>query len=131
MSKSASSEYNYIALTDSAEKIREKTMRAVTDSGKNIRYRDEQPALKNLLNIYALLDNAKPAEVAQAYSQKSYAEFKRDLAEVIVGFLEPFQEKYNEIDDREVLKILEEGKEKASKLAKEKMETIREKIGLL
>lgn len=131
MSKSASSEYNYIALTDSPEKIREKIKKAVTDSGKNIKYSDDQPAIKNLINIYALLDNAKPKEIVESYHGKGYAEFKKDLAEVVVGFLEPFQEKYKEIDDREVLRILEEGKEKAKKMAGEKMEEVRERVGLI
>lgn len=131
MSKSASSEYNYIALTDSPDTIREKIKRAVTDSGKHVRYLDEQPAIKNLLNIYALLDNAKPTEIASAYRKKGYAEFKADLAEIIVSFLEPFQEKFNSIADGEVMNILEEGKEKAGKLAKAKMEMVKEKIGLL
>ncbi|MFA5926273.1 MAG: tryptophan--tRNA ligase [Parcubacteria group bacterium] len=131
MSKSATSEYNYIALTDSPEEIREKIKRAVTDSGKEIKYLDGKPAIKNLLNIYALLDNATPKEIAASYQGKGYAEFKKDLAEVIISFLEPFQKRYNEIEDREVLRILEEGKEKAKKLATEKMKEVREKIGLL
>ncbi|MDD5489381.1 MAG: tryptophan--tRNA ligase [Candidatus Moranbacteria bacterium] len=131
MSKSAASEYNYISLTDTPEKIREKIKKAVTDSGKEIRYSADKPAIKNLINIYALLDNAKPKEIVESYHGKGYAEFKKDLAEVVVGFLEPFQEKYNEIEDREVLRILEEGKSKAKKMAGEKMEKVREKVGLL
>jgi tryptophanyl-tRNA synthetase len=131
MSKSAASEYNYIALTDSPEKIREKIMRAVTDSGKYVRYSDDQPAIKNLINIYALLDNAKPKDIEEAYRKKGYAEFKKDLAEIVVGFLEPFQKKYNDIEDSEILRTLEEGKEKAKKIAVEKMGAVREKIGLL
>ena len=131
MSKSALSEYNYISLTDTPEKIREKIKKSVTDSGKEIKYSADKPAIKNLINIYALLDNAKPKEIVESYQGKGYAEFKKDLAEVVVGFLEPFQEKYNNIEDREVLRILEEGREKAKKMAEEKMEKIREKIGLL
>lgn len=131
MSKSAPSEYNYIALTDSPEKIREKVMRAVTDSGKSIKYSDDQPAIKNLINIYALLDNAKPEEIASAYKGKGYAEFKSDLAEVVVEFLKGFQQKYNEIEDADVLQILAEGKSKAKKLAEEKMAEVRERVGLL
>ncbi len=123
--------YNYISLTDPPEKIREKVKRAVTDSGKEIKYSAEKPAIRNLINIYALLDNAKPKDIVESYRGKGYAEFKKDLAEVVVGSLEPFREKYNDIDDREILKILEEGKEKAGKLAREKMETVREKIGLI
>jgi tryptophanyl-tRNA synthetase len=131
MSKSAASELNYIALTDSPEKIREKIKKAVTDSGKNIRYADDKPAIKNLINIYSLLDNVKPEEVEKIYKGKSYSEFKADLTEVIVEFLKDFQEKYDAIDDNEVLKILETGKGKAKKMAEKKMENVKEKIGLL
>ncbi len=131
MSKSAASEYNYIALTDTPEKIREKIKKAVTDSGKTIRYSNDQPAIKNLINIYSLLDNVKPKEVENVYQKKSYSEFKKDLAEIIVDFLKDFQKKYNNIEDGEVLKILEEGREKAKVLAKKKMEEVREKVGFL
>lgn len=131
MSKSALSEYNYIALTDTPEKIREKIKKAVTDSGKDIKYSDDKPAIKNLINIYALLDNAKPKDIEESYKGKGYSEFKADLAEVIVDFLKDFQERYNKIDDNEVLKILEAGKEKAKAIAEKKMNEVKEKVGLL
>jgi tryptophanyl-tRNA synthetase len=131
MSKSATSEYNYIALTDSPSKIREKIKRAVTDSGKSIKYSDGQPAIKNLINIYALLDNAKPKDIEGAYRKKGYAEFKADLAEVIVDFLEDFQLRYNDIDDKDVLDILNAGAEYVRPLAQKKMEKVKERMGLL
>jgi len=131
MSKSAPSEMNYIALTDTPEKIREKIKKAVTDSGKDIKYADDKPAIKNLINIYALLDNAKPKDIEESYKGKGYSEFKADLAEVIVDFLADFQKKYNAIDDNEVLKILEAGKEKAKAIAEKKMNEVKEKVGLL
>lgn len=131
MSKSASSEYNYIALTDDPEKIREKIKKAVTDSGKNIEYSDNRPAIKNLINIYSLLDNVKPKEIEKIYKNKGYADFKKDLAEIVIGFLESFQEKYNSLEDRDVLRVLEEGAEKVRVLAKKKMGEVKEKIGLL
>jgi len=131
MSKSAASELNYIALTDSPEKIREKIKKAVTDSGKRVRYADDQPAIKNLINIYSLLDNVKPEEVESIYKGKSYSEFKADLAEVIVDFLKNFQEKYTEIDDKDVLNLLDEGKEKAKKMAEKKMAEVKKKVGFL
>ena len=131
MSKSASSEYNYISLTDNPDAIREKIKRAVTDSGRHIKYSDEQPAIKNLINIYALLDNAKPKEIEEAYRKKGYAEFKTDLAEVIVDFLGDFQLRYNDIDDKEVVNILNQGAEKARPLAEKKIEEVKEKVGLI
>jgi len=57
MSKSASSPFNYIALDDSPAVIREKIKRAVTDSGKEIKYDLQKPAISNLLNIYSLATN--------------------------------------------------------------------------
>jgi len=131
MSKSASSEYNYIALTDDPEKIREKIKKAVTDSGKNIEYSDNRPAIKNLINIYSLLDNIKPKEIEKIYKNKGYADFKKDLAEIVIGFLESFQEKYNSLEDRDVLRVLEEGAEKVRVLAKKKMGEVREKMGFV
>jgi tryptophanyl-tRNA synthetase len=131
MSKSAPSEYNYISLTDTPEKIREKIKKAVTDSGKDIKYSADKPAISNLINIYALLDNAKPKDIEESYKGKGYSEFKADLAEVVVDFLADFQEKYNAIDDNEVLKILETGREKAKALAEKKMSEVKERVGLL
>jgi tryptophanyl-tRNA synthetase len=131
MSKSAASEFNYIALTDTPEKIREKIKRAVTDSAKFIKYSDDQPAIKNLINIFALLDNAKPKDIEDAYRKKGYAEFKKDLTEVIVDFLEDFQLRYNDIDDKDVLNILDAGAEKVRPPAQKKMEKVKERVGLL
>ena len=131
MSKSAQSEYNYVALTDNPDLIRLKIKKAVTDSGKEIKYSADKPAIKNLINIYSLLDNVKPREVENIYKGKGYAEFKKDLAEVVAGFLEPFQEKFKNIDDEEVKKILREGAEKAKLLAEKKMEEVKKRVGLL
>ena len=53
------------------------------------------------------------------------------MAEVVAGFLEPFQEKFKNIDDEEVKKILREGAEKAKLLAEKKMEEVKKRVGLL
>ena len=131
MSKSASSEYNYIALTDDAETVRKKIKKAVTDSGSEIVYSDGKPALKNLLNIYALLSDKKLEAVAGEYAGKGYADFKTDLAEVIVNFLTLFQERLKNVSDEEVLTVLKAGAEKVKPLAREKMHQVFDKIGLI
>ena len=131
MSKSASSEYNFIALTDNADTIRRKIKKAVTDSGSEIVYSDEKPALKNLLNIYALFSGKTPQEVAASYVGKGYGDFKTDLAEVIIGFLVPFQERLARITDEETLAVLRGGAEKVRPLALAKMHAVRERIGFI
>jgi len=131
MSKSASSEYNFIALTDNADTIRRKIKKAVTDSGSEIVYSDEKPALRNLLNIYALFSGKTPQEVAASYAGKGYGDFKVDLAEVIIGFLMPFQERLARITDEETLAVLRGGAEKVRPPALEKMCLVRDRVGFI
>lgn len=131
MSKSASSEYNYIALTDDAATVRRKIKKAVTDSGSGILYTDEKPALKNLINIYCAFADKTPQEIERLYAGKGYGDFKNDLAEVIIEFLTVFQVRLAALTDEKVQTILEEGREKVEQLAKEKMQEIKEKIGFV
>ena len=131
MSKSASSAYNYIALTDDADTITKKIKKAVTDSGTDVVYSDEKPALKNLINIYSLLTDTLTKDVEKEYVGKGYAEFKKDLAEVIVNALNPLQRHMQEISDNSVRKILSTGAKKAEKIAKKKMKEVKEKMGLV
>jgi tryptophanyl-tRNA synthetase len=131
MSKSAASEYNFIALTDEPDVVRKKIMKAVTDSGSEVVYAEDKPALKNLLNIYALFAHRTPEGIAAEYAGKGYADFKRDLAEVVVGFLTPFQERLKGFTDEEVLRILAEGREKVKPLAEAKIKTVFDRIGFI
>lgn len=131
MSKSAASEYNYIALTDDADTVRRKIKKAVTDSGSEIVYSDDKPALQNLINIYTLL-SGESVEVIQAkYVGKGYGDFKTDLAEVIVNFLTPLQERMATLTDEVVLTILRAGAEKVRPIAQEKLRQVYDKVGLI
>ncbi len=144
MSKSASSEYNYIALSDTPDQVRRKIMKAVTDSGSEIAYDDtpreldgtsahgaSKPALKNLINIYSLLSGETPPEIVAKFAGKGYGDFKKDLAEVINGFLVPFQARMNAYSDAEVMKVLIEGREKIRPIAVKKLQEVYEKVGLI
>lgn len=138
MAKSAASEYNYIAILDEPETIRKKIMKAVTDSGTEIVYGDNppageagKPAIKNLINIYSAFSGKSPKEIEKNYTGKGYADFKRDLAEVVISGLEPIQKSFNKLSDEEVLDILNKGAEKAKKIASAKMAEVKKKIGLI
>lgn len=131
MSKSAASEYNYIALTDDADMVRRKIKKAVTDSGSEIVYNDEKPALKNLIHIYTLLSGKSTSEIEAMYQGKGYGDFKTDLAEVVVNFLMPFQERLKAISDEEALRILRAGAEKARVLSEQKIKGVYEKVGFV
>lgn len=133
MSKSASSEYNYIALTDDADTVRRKIQKAVTDSGSDVAYADDKPALKNLLTIFAGLTDIAPVEIAHRYEGKGYADFKADLADVIRDFLTPIQARYQQhLQDRaRLLDILHTGAERAKPLAQQTLVAVKQKLGLV
>jgi tryptophanyl-tRNA synthetase len=131
MSKSAQSEYNYISLTDDEETIRKKIKKAVTDSGNEILYVDNKPALKNLINIYSLFCDLTVTDIEIKFKSNSYVEFKDDLAEEIIKFLKPFQEKIREYSDEKVLEILHEGAQKVRPIAKVKLDEVKKKIGFI
>lgn len=131
MSKSAKSEYNAIALTDSPEMVRKKIKKAVTDSGSEIVYTLDKPALQNLLHIYALFSGQTPEAVAAKYVGRGYGDFKTDLAEVVIAFLLPFQERLASISDEAVQAVLEAGAKRARALASAKMRLVRERVGFV
>jgi tryptophanyl-tRNA synthetase len=123
-----------IALTDSPDTIRQKIKTAVTDSGREIKYDEKnKPAISNLLTIYHLFSNKPIDEIERKYRGKGYAEFKKDLAEVIIKGLKPFQEtrkKYAK-NPRLVEKILAEGEKKAQKIAQQTIKEVKARMGLI
>jgi len=129
-----------IGLNDSPALIREKIKKAVTDSGKEIKYNlKNKPAISNLLIIYHLFSNKSIPDIEKKYQGKGpaqagrYAQFKKDLAEVIIKGLKPFQEKRKKLEKNPQLvkRILAEGNKKAQKIAQETMKEVKEKMGLL
>jgi tryptophanyl-tRNA synthetase len=131
MSKSAKSEYNRINLTDEPDITAKKIIKAVTDSGTEIKFdREHKPAISNLLTIYSVLTGRTVKDLENVYAGKNYGEFKKNLAGAAVGFLKEFQNKYYNISDKEVKKILETGADKARPIAAATLKKAKEKIGI-
>lgn len=131
MSKSAASEYNYIALTDEPVKAAKKIMKAATDSDAIVKYDlKNKPGISNLLTIYSLLANKEIKTLEKEYVGKGYGDFKKDLAEVVKNWLTDFQAKYNKISDKEVRKILAAGADKVRPIADKTLQKVKESLGV-
>ena len=132
MSKSATSQKNYISLMDDEKTITKKIKGAVTDSGSTIELSEDRPGLANLLTIYSLVSGKEVGEIVKDYKGKGYGDFKSDLANQVVAYLKPLQDKINNyLSDPDALKkILNEGAERARVIAEEKMKVVRQKIGV-
>ncbi len=130
MSKSDENANGSIFLLDDADTVTKKIKKAVTDSGTDIKFDESRPAITNLLTIYALLSGKSNAEAEAHFEGKGYGHFKTELAETVVEFLRPFQERVKEFDDDELKKILKDGAEKARVTARETLKTVYEKTGI-
>lgn len=123
-----------IALTDESDIIREKIKKAVTDSGKEIIFdSDKKPAISNLLTIYHLLSGKEIKTLEKEYDGKNYMDFKKDLAEVVVEFLKPFQQKRQELAANldYVEQILTKSEEKARILTSSTLQEVKQKMGVV
>src|SRR5215467_1344240 len=77
MSKSdEDSEAGCIMLLDDDDAVRRKFKRAVTDSGIEIKFDANRPAINNLLTIYHLLTNKSSEEIDEHFGGKGYAQLK-------------------------------------------------------
>ena len=122
--KMSKSYKNTIPLFAEPEEIRKCVMSIVTDSGTGIP--------KNVFAIHKLLRDEK--ELTKIYNEKEgkYKELKELLIEDLEKFIAPLRLRRKELekDIPKVIKILREGSEKAKKIASQKMEEVREKIGV-
>lgn len=124
---------SYISLFDEPEVIKKKIMSATTDSGKDVKYNvTKKPGISNLLTIYSLLTDRSVEDIQRDFEKKTYADFKKSLAKVIIDYLEPFRRKQKELLTRDVYvqEMLAKGAARAKILAETTMKEVREKMGL-
>lgn len=133
MSKSDDNPNSFILIMDPPEVIRKKVSRAVTDSIGVINYSDDQPGVKNLLNILSAINNKTPEDLVKEYEGKGYANLKKDVAEAIVTELEPIQERVKELlkDKKALEAIYKEGANKANYIANKTLRKMQKKIGFI
>jgi tryptophanyl-tRNA synthetase len=134
MSKSASSPNGIIELLDEPSRSAKKIKSAVTDTGREILYDEEnKPGVSNLLTIYAALTARTIDELLEQYDGRGYGDLKKDLAEIVVDFVKPLQDRtraYLE-DPGHLDKILAIGAEKARAVSAVTLATAYQKVGFL
>jgi len=133
MSKSADSPQGTVKVTDAPETIRKKVKTAVTDSGREVVFAEDKPALSNLLTIHSVASGRSVADLERDYAGKGYGEFKQGLGDALVAFLEPLQERHRSIsaDPAEIERVLADGAEKARAEASKTLATVYERVGFL
>jgi tryptophanyl-tRNA synthetase len=133
MSKSEGGENNIIYLTDTPEAITKKINSAVTDSGSEINFGKNMAGMKNMLTIYKTLTGQKEHEIEKHFRGKGYAEFKKELSELIAQKLETVRKNYEKIMSKpeKIDAILEKSADKLKPIAEQKLKEVKDKIGLI
>ena len=131
MSKSDENPNASIYLMDDMDTIMRKCKRAVTDSEAQILYRDEQPGVKNLINIYSACTGKTPDEVVKEFDGKGYGDFKMAVGESVCAVLKPLQDEAARLekDKAYIDGIIKANAEKAGYFANKTLRKLQKKIG--
>ncbi len=131
MSKSDENANASIYLMDDMDTIMRKCKRAVTDSMAQVRYSEEQPGVKNLIDIYSACTGKKPAEIEAEFDGRGYGNFKIAVGESVCSVLKPLQEEHARLAKEKayVDQIIKNNAEKASYYANKTLRKVQKKIG--
>ncbi|MQY78221.1 MAG: tryptophan--tRNA ligase [Bacteroidetes bacterium] len=132
--KMGKSEGNGIFLSEDPESIRQKVIRAVTDSGPT---RNNQEMSEPVKNLFTLMNVVSESGTVEFFRNKynnceiRYGEMKQQLADDIILFTKPFREKILDISSNEnyLRKVVREGAEKARESAAKTIRDVRKIIG--
>ncbi len=113
----------------SAKKIRS----AVTDTGREVVFDPvTKPGVSNLLTILSTLSGAPVPALEERFAGAGYGDLKKEVAEVYVGFAEPFREKVEGwLSDGRVDDVLADGARRARDRAAVRLADVYAKVGLL
>ncbi len=131
MSKSDENPNASIYLMDDPDTIMRKFKRAVTDSESRILYRDEQPGIKNLIDIYCACTGKTPDETVREFDGRGYGEFKPAVGEAVVAVLKPLQERVAQLnkDKAYIDSVIKNNGEKAQYFANKTLRKVQKKVG--
>ncbi|PLX04392.1 MAG: tryptophan--tRNA ligase [Marinilabiliales bacterium] len=127
-------EGNAVFLNDDPKVLRKKVMRAVSDSGPTEMNQEKPEAIQNLFSLLKAVSNPDVVDYFEdQYNNCNirYGDLKKQLAEDMIIFTEPFRERIAEIsaDQDYITKVMNMGAEKARISAQNTVRGVRELIG--
>lgn len=132
--KMGKSEGNAIYLSDDAQTIRKKVMKAVSDRGPT---EPNQPKPEPIQNLFTIMQVVSSADTFEYFNERynsceiRYGDMKKQLAEDITAFTEPFRVRIEEIlsDNDYLRRVARLGAEKARESATQTIKEVRRIIG--
>lgn len=129
---SKSSPNGCINLLDPIKTTEKKFKSAVTDSETEIRFDlTKKPGVSNLLLINSAYSGKSVSELVNEFAGRMYGDLKKETAEAVISFIEPFQVKVNELlnDRGQLEKLMHTGAKQAQEIARKTLANVYEKVG--
>ena len=105
-------------------------MSAVTDSSSKYVDEENKPGITNY--FYAALTDKSLESCAAQFKDCRYGDFKKEVANVVIDTLGPFQAKaMSFLESGEVDRVLSEGAKKATVIANKTLVKVKKAVGLL
>ncbi len=135
MSKSDTSDFSRISLTDSDDEIEKKIKKAKTDAlpiPDSNRSLEDMPEAKNLLTIFSACEEEDFEKTFDKFKGKNFSELKRDLTEVLINKIGPIRDEMKKLnnDKKYLIQILNTGSQKAQKISTKVLKEVYEVTGL-
>jgi len=136
MSKSDSSDYSRINMTDDADTVRQKIRKAKTDPHPmpaNQSECESRPEAANLLGIYAALADRSFADTVAEFAGSPFSRFKETLSDLAVSVLGRVGGEMQRLmaDPAYIDGILKRGTERARAIAEPNLKAVFDIMGLL
>jgi len=136
MSKSESSDYSRINMTDDADTVALKIQKAKTDPAPlpdSEAGLADRPEAANLLGIYAALTDTSLAAAVARFAGQNFSVFKKELAEIAVGVLGRIGGELRRLiaDPGYIDGVLRRGGDRARALAEPHLREVQDIVGLL
>ena len=132
MSKSAAGSGHAVSLLDPLDMIRKKILRATTDSNPSVDFDHLGQGVANLITIFQAFTEWPDDQIRAHFAGMRYGDLKKQVAEAVVGALEPVQKRYREIMDETgyVARVLAQGAERIIPIADATVEKVKQAMGL-
>ena len=134
MSKSASTPKGIVNLLDDPKVSAKKIRSAVTDTETEVRFDENaKPGVSNLLTIHSAISGTAIPALEERFAGRGYGDLKKEVAEVLVEFVTPFQARVRGYldDPAELDRVLAGGAAKARVVAAETLATAYDRVGFL
>jgi tryptophanyl-tRNA synthetase len=133
MSTTGGTPQGTVRILDPPDVVRKKFKTAVTDSGTEIRRAPEKPGISNLIEIMSVATGDEMTAIEARYDGQGYGRFKEEVAEAVVGLLDPIRTRYEKLrsDPRELERLLARGAEKAREASDPTLQAMLERMGFV